>query len=46
MKWTSSAFLVDSIHRPRIARQTRQENPVFLYSRVIFSPQPQFGIDH
>jgi hypothetical protein len=45
MRSISSPFLGDSIHRPRIARQARQEIPPFIYSRVIFSPQPQFGID-
>jgi hypothetical protein len=46
MRWISSAFLGDSIHRPRIARQDRQESPAFIDSRVIFSPHPQFAIDH
>jgi hypothetical protein len=45
MRRISSAFLGDSIHRPRIAPQARQENPAFIYSRVIFCPQPQFAID-
>jgi hypothetical protein len=45
MRWLSSAFLGDSIHRPKITGQARQENPAFIYSRVIISPQPQFAID-